>query len=195
MSAHTTGDPRRITGGNVRRERWGDDPLISNERTEAYNQMARRLNHPIERQKFTDHYGELARFNRRLHDLNYPNVPPSIRTKQKPKTSETQPERVASRGGSLHHSQSLKSACHIDSNLQRQASRRAEVQLITLRDQIFEKCKQNHFADQDRITAVIIRKLLQSGIDAETIQSVFETMSYRVIIHEDTSEIEICMDF
>ena len=175
----------RITGGKLKMTRWMEDPIMSDERARVYDRFARNLHHPKYLHVFTEHYNELARIDRKIHDLNYPCPPPKQNL-------------ISNLNGTLQGTLSLKDSFYQSSD-QRYKSKycshlKKEVKRYTLRDQIIEKFQQE-FDDYEKIEAIIVKSLRRNGISEENINTACQNLIAACDVDKDTSEITITLKF
>ena len=182
----TTTKKARITGGQLKATRWMDDPIMSNERARVYDRYARNLHHPKYLHIFTEHYNELARIDRKIHDLNYPCPPPSSTNV------------VSNLNGTLQGTLSLKDSFYQSSD-QRYKSKyfshlKKEVKGYTLRDHIIEKFQQE-FDDYEKIEAIIVKSLRKNGVSEENINIACQNLVAACDVNKEASEITITLKF
>lgn len=171
------------------------DHMITTERVATYNKMARNLHHPHYREDFTRHYDDLFRLNLKLHDLNYPAPPPEVRTrkikKYDPMTGTMSTTMLSSRTSNETRKKNKYTSTKRPSSQQKQI-------ITSFREKFIEDLKRDEgkpFADQERIVAELIRGLLKEGVEMEAIQNAFEDVNIEFIVHQDTSELEIVLNF
>lgn len=171
------------------------DHMITTERVATYDKMARNLHHPSYRNDFTKHYDDLFRLNLKFHDLNYPAPPPEIRTRKyktiDPMTGTMSTTLLSSR---VTNSETRKKSKYMSTK--RLGS--PKKQITSFREKFIEDLKRDEgkpFADQERIIAELVRSLLKEGVEMETIQNAFEDVRIDFIVHQDTSELEIVLNF
>lgn len=172
------------------------DRIDSGERQATYDKMARTLHHPDYRADMINHYDELARFNRKFHQLNYPCPPPSLRdhdiieemvNAQNGLTSTYSKSKSKSIYESGHFASSdkkVKSMCLTSSRLQK-------IKQKNLKDQILQKINEGSNPEVERIIAIIAKSLIENGIDFQTVQLALEDVHIRFIADTKSSEFEI----
>lgn len=140
--------------------------------------MARSFNHPDFHPEFELHYDQLARNNRRYYDLNYPHPPKTARAS----TDGCFPGKQKyfySRSSKTMKSQYLSAL---------KANNKPEVDLV---DEILETAKDVDYPSTEKIITSIIRALMDSGLDKETIQQGLQDATVKYELDPITRSINI----
>lgn len=160
------------------------DNLYHTDRAALYDQMARNLHHPRYREGFVSHYNDLARMNRKMHDLNWPCPHPKPKKSSKDMMAT---EVTVDKSLHLNSTDTRFKSKYVSSRLQQTKPQK------TLKGQILEKASKGSFADPDKIVVAIVRSLLQAGCDPETVEQAMQNAAIRFVVNKETSELEICV--
>ncbi|KAH0792438.1 hypothetical protein GPJ56_003615 [Histomonas meleagridis] len=160
------------------------DSIISTERVTEYDKMARNLNPAPYRNDMIKHYDELARLNRKHHDLNYP-LPANARTYGKTK-KRTKPSYLTSR--LLNSSDRNTKSPYTSTTTVRQPPQ------VRLKDHILKKAMSGSFPEKEKIIALVAKSLASHGMEKESILLALADVQLNPVINQETSEIEIILN-
>ncbi|KAK8895492.1 hypothetical protein M9Y10_023959 [Tritrichomonas musculus] len=146
-----------------------------------------------------NHYDELARFNRKFHQLNYPCLPPSLRDHDIIEEMENAAAGLISTSKS--RSKSMYESGHLTSNDKKvksmcmSSTRLQKIKQQNLKDQILQKINEGSTPEIEKIIAIIAKSLIENGTDYETVQLALEDC--HIVLHSDpkTLEFEIEINF
>lgn len=173
------------------------DRIDSGLRQATYDRMARTLHHPSYKSDMINHYDELARYNRKFHNLNYPCPPPSMKEMENPTDFVPKPTStsiIASKSR-LNGTQSsyLASSSKAMRSIYMSSTRMQNIktQMSNLKDQLLIRAQKGSIPDQDQIYAILIHHLLQNGVDFDTIRLALEDSQIVITADPKTSEFVI----
>lgn len=162
------------------------DNLSSTPRAGLYDTLARDLHYPSYRRDFTVHYNELARSNRKFHDLNYPCPQPSNRGFDETYNDDYKNYHKSTMSKSRSRSRSRSKSKSMSSYLEKQEPK-------SLKNLLIQKIKLGNAPDQQKIIDAVYRSLLNKGLDHTVIEDALRNAAVRYVVNEESSKIEICL--